>query len=164
MQSFKFQVSLMRLFRCIKAAFADAFAIYHNLNTPFVLVRGNPQEARMIGFGRAAHILQIAKPGDFAKIFKTVILLIAVFVVNVRRWLLSGHVQPRKAMSQSFLIVNGYCPIAGVGWTTGTFADKIGATMMCFPNKFARFRAVIKNRSEMVGGNHEFQLTIKAAK
>lgn len=164
MQSLKFQVSLIRLLRCVKAAFSDAFAIYHNLNTPFALMRGNPQKARMIGFGRTAHILQIPKPGDLAKIFKTVVFLVSVFVINVKRWMLSGHIQPRKAMSQSFLVVNGDCPVASVGWTTGTLADKIRATVMYFPNKFARFRVVVKNRSEMVSGNHEFQLTIKAAK
>ena len=164
MQTLKLQVSLMRLFGRVKAAFADAFTVHHDLNAPFALVCRNPQKARMIGFGRPAHILQIAKPGDLAEIFKTVVLLVAVFVVYVKRWLLSGHVQPRKTMSQSFLVANGNCPVACVGWTAGTLADKIGAAMVGFPNKFARFRVVVKNRSEMVSGNHEFQFTIGVAK
>ena len=164
MQSLKLQVSLMRLLGRVKTAFADAFAVHHDLDQPFVLVFANTQKTRLVGFSWFTNVLKIAKPGDLTEIFKTVVLLVAVFVIYVKRWLLSGHVQPRKTMSQSFLVVDSNCPVACVGWTTGTFANKIGAAAMCFPDKLARFWGVVKDGSKMVSGNHEFQFTIGMTK
>ena len=164
MQTLKFQVSLMRLLGRVKAAFTDAFAVHHNLNQPFVLVFANTKKSRFISLGWFTHVLKITKSRNFAEIFKTVVLFVAVFVINVKQRLLSGHVQPRKTMSQSFLVVDGNRPVACIGWTTCTFADKIGAAVMRLPNKFARFRVVVKNGSEIVSGNHEFQFTIGTTK
>jgi hypothetical protein len=164
MQTFQMQVSLMRRLWRIKAAFADAFTIHHDLYTPFALVRRNPQKAGTVSFGRLSHILQIAKPGNFAQIIKAIVLLVAVFVVNVKQRFLTSYVKPRKTVSQSFLIVDSDCPIARVGWTAGALADKIRPTQMFFPDKLPSIRVVVKDISEMVNGNHEFHFTIGLAK
>ena len=164
MQPLKLQVSLMCLLRRVKAAFADAFAVHHDLHAPFTLVRGNPQKARMIGFSRPAHILQITKPGNLAEVFKSVVLFVSILMVYVRGWKIARHVQPRKPMRQHFSVVDCNSPVPRVGWTTSTFTDKIRTALMRFPDELAGFWVVIKNGSDMVSGNHEFEFTMKVTK
>lgn len=164
MQSLQLQVSLMRLFGRIKATFADAFAVCHNLHTPFSLVRGNTQETRFISFCWFSDILQIAKTRYFSKITKLIVLFVSVFMVYVKQRPLACHVHPRKPMSQFFFVVNCNSPITRVSWAARTFTDKIRAAAMRFPDKFASFWGIVKNRSDMVSGNHEFEFTIKGVK
>lgn len=164
MQPFKLQVSLMRLFGCVKAAFADAFSVHHNLNKPFVLVPAHTEKAGFVGFCWLTHVLQIAKPRDFTKVFKPIVLLVAIFMVNVMQRRLSGHVKPRKPMCQSFLVVDGNCPIAGIGWAARTFADQIRSVMVSFPHKLACVGVIVQDGSNMVSGNHDIQFTIGQTK
>jgi len=164
MQSFQLQVSLMRLLGRIKATFANAFAIRHNLHKPFTLVWANTQKPRLVSFGWFAHILQIPKPGNFSKIIKRIVLFISVFVVNMPHRKNTGYMQPSQSMRKLFLVINCNRPIPQASWTTGTFADKIGAALMRLPHKIARFGVVVQNRSNMVSGNHEFKFTIRVAK
>lgn len=164
MQSLQLQVSLMRLFGRIKATFADAFAICHNLHTPFPLVRGNTQEARFISFCWFSNILQIAKTRYFSKVTKSIVLFVSVLMVYMKQRPLAGHVHPRKPMSQFFFVVNCNSPIAPISRTARTFTNKIWAAVMRFPDKFAGFWIVVKNRSDMVSGNHEFKFTIKGVR
>lgn len=163
MQSFQLQVSLMRLFRRIKSAFADAFALGHNLHAPFSLVRAHPQKPRFVSFCRFSHVLQIAKTRHFAEITKRVVLFISVAMIYMKQRPVSGHVRPRKAMRQYFFVVNCDSPIARTSWPPSTFTYKIRAAMMGFPKKLTSFWAVIKNRSDMFSGNHDFEFTIKVA-
>ena len=164
MQPFKLQVSLMRLLGRVKAAFADTFAVCHNLHSPFSLVNTDTKEARFVGFGWVPHVLQIAKTRNFPKIAKLIVLFVSVPVVYVKRRKSAGHVQPRKSVRQPFLVVDSNCPVPRVGRTTGTFTDKIGAAMMFFPDKNASLWVVVKNGLDMVSGNHDFEFTMKAAK
>ena len=154
------QICFMRFFRRVKAALANAGAINHDLHTPFALMTTNAQKPGLVGLSWLAHVLQIAVPRHLAKVVKLVVLLVAVFVVNVHRWLVAGHVQPRQSMCQSFFIVDCNRPITGVGWTARLLADKIGALFMCFPNKSTCFEVVVKQTAKMVNGNHELQFTI----
>ena len=163
-QPFKLQVSLMRLLGRVKAAFADTFAVCHNLHSPFSLVGTDTKEARFVGFGWVPHVLQIAKTRNFPKIAKLIVLFVSVPVVYVKRRKSAGHVQPRKSVRQPFLVVDSNCPVPRVGRTTGTFTDKIGAAVMFFPNKIASLWVVVKNGLDMVSGNHDFKFTMKAAK
>ena len=164
MQPFKFQVSLMCLRGRIKAAFADAFAIGHDLNAPFSLVRGHTQKPGLIGFSGLAHILQIAKSRNFAQIVKSVVLLVAVFMIDMLFGKLACYIQPRQSVRKAFLVVDGNCPVTGVGWAARTFTDKIRSVMMLFPHKLARVRVVVQDGSDMVSGNHDIQFTIGRAK
>jgi hypothetical protein len=164
MQTLKLQVSLMRLLWRVKAAFADAFAIHHDLHSPFSLVGADAQKTHFVGFGGRSHVLQIAKTRNFTKVAELVVLLITISMVYVKRWGYAGHVQPSKPVSQPFLVVDGDSPIPRVGWTTSTFADKIGAAVMCLPDKITSFWVVIKDGLDMVSGNHEFEFTIGVTK
>jgi len=164
MHSFKLQVSLMRLLGCIKAAFANAFAIHHNLHQPFALVLTNTKKPAFVSLGCLTHVLQIAKAGYFAEVAKLVVLLITIAMVYVKKRRFSGHVQPRKPVSQLFFVVDGDSPISGIGRATSTFTNKIRAVVMCLPDKIARFWVVVKDGSNMVSGNHEFEFTIGATK
>ena len=164
MQTLKLQISLMRLLGRVKAAFADAFAIHHNLHSPFFLVGADTKKTHFVGFGWLSHVLQITKSGNFAKVVKLVVLLVSISVVYVKHWKRAGHVQPRKPVCQSFLVVDGNSPVPGVSWTTRTFADKIRAAVMCFPDKITSLWVVVKDGSDMVSGNHEFEFTIGVTK
>ena len=164
MQPLKLQVSLMRLLGRVKAPFADAFAVCHNLHSPFSLVGADTKEARFVGFGWVPYVLQIAKTRNFPKIAKLIVLFVSVPVVYVKRRKSAGHVQPCKSVRQPFLVVDGNYPVPRVGRTTGTFTDKIGAAVMFIPNKIASLWVVVKNRLDMVSGNHDFELTMKADK
>jgi hypothetical protein len=164
MLTLKLQVFLMRLFGRIKTAFADALAISHDLHPPFSLVRANTQQPNFVSHGGFSHVLQIAKPTNFSKVVKLIVLSVAVNVVNVVNRPLTSHVQPRQTMRQSFLVVNSYSPITCIQSAAGAFADKIWAACVVFPHKLSSVGVVLKNRSKMVSGSHEFDLTIEAAK
>ena len=164
MQTFKLQVSLMRIFGRVKATFADAFAIHHNLHSPFSLVGADTQKTHFVSFSGRSHVLQIAETGNFTKVAELVVLLIAVSMVYVKRGEYASHVQPSKSVSQSFLVVDGDSPVSRVGWTTSTFTDKIGTAVMRLPDEITSLWVVIKNGLDMVSGNHEFEFTIGATK
>jgi hypothetical protein len=164
MQTLKLQVSLMRLLGRVKAAFADAFTIHHDLHPPFSLVGADAKKAHFVGLGRLPHVLQIAESRNLAKVVKLVVLFVSISMVYVKQWKRAGHVQPSKPVRQSFLIVDGNSPVPGIGWTTRTFADKIGAAVMCLPDKITSLWVVIKDGSDMVSGNHEFEFTIGVTK
>ena len=164
MYSLQFQVSLMRFFRRIKATFADAFTIDHDLHKPLSLVRANAKKPGFVGFGWFAHVLQVSKTCHFSKVVKFVVVLVSVFVVNMSRRKNTGHIQPRQTMRESFFVVDRNSPVAGICWTPCTFADKIRAAFVHFPHKLACVWVVVKDGSDMVSGNHDIQFTIGAAK
>lgn len=164
MQTLQLQVSLMRQFWRVEAAFAEPFAIHHDLYAPFTLMCGNAQKSGVVGFSRLAHVLKIAKPRNLAQVGKRVVLLVSVFVVNVMRRILTNHVKPCKPMGESFFVVDGDSPVAGNGWTASAFANKIRSACVLYPNKPACAGVVFENGSEMVSGNHEFQFTIGMTK
>ena len=56
MYSLQLQVSLMRFFGRIKAAFADAFTVKHDLYKPFSLMRANTKKPGFIGTGWLSQI------------------------------------------------------------------------------------------------------------
>ena len=167
MHSFKLQVSLMRLFGRVKAAFANAFAIHHNLHSPFSLVSANTQKTYFVGFSWVSHILQIAKSGHLPQIHKRVVQLVSVDVVDVALRHVSRYVKPSQSMRQSFDIVDGNRNVTRAVARTCRFSDKIGAAMIFAPNKNASLHVVIQRFAQMFDGNvkfksHDIQFTIKA--
>jgi len=167
MQTFQFQVSLMRFFWRIEAAFANAFAICHNLHKPFSLMRANAQKSRFIGFSCRTHILQIAKSGYFSQIGKRVVQLVSVDVINVPLWHLSSYVKPSQSVRQSFDIVNCNRNVPRAVCRPSSFSNKIGAAMVFAPSKNAGLRVIIQRFAQMFNGNvkfgsHDIQFTIKA--
>jgi hypothetical protein len=164
MFSFQLQVFLIRFFGCVKTADANTLAVDHDLNSPFTLMCADTQKTRLVGKRWFAHVLQISKTVNLSKIFKRVVLLVSVFVINVPGWKRASYIQPSQSMRKSFLVIDRNSPVPGVCWTSCTFADKIGSAMMNLPKKLTSFRVVVKNGSDMVSGNHESEFTIGATK
>ena len=167
MQTLKFQVSLMRPLGRVKAAFADAFAIHHDLNQPFVLMSANTKKARFVCFGRLTHILQITKSGHLPQIDKRVVQLVSVNVVNVVFRHVSSYVKPSQSVRQPFDIVNGNRNVPLTVNRSGNFSDKVRTAMVFAPSKNACLRVVIQRFAQMFNGNvkfgsHDIQFTIKA--
>lgn len=168
MQTFQFQVSLMRFFWRIEAAFANAFTIHHNLHQPFTLMRANAQKTRFIGSSCFTHILQIAESGHFSQICKRVVQLVSVDVINVNFRHLSRYVKPSQSVRQSFDVVNGNGKVSGAVDRARSSSDKIGAAMVFTPSKNAGLCIVIQRFAQMFNGNvkfgsHDIQFTIRAA-
>ena len=151
----------MRLLGRIETAYSDAFAIYHNLSTPFTLMFAYTKKSNFVSLGCLTHVLKIANSIHFAKIRKSIVLLITIFVVNVSKRVLTCHVKPGESVSKTLLIVDCNCPVSCVGGTSSSFSDKVWATVVCFPCKLPRLRVVIKNSLDMVMCNHESDFTIK---
>lgn len=163
MLAFGFQVRFMRFFGGVKPAFTDAFAMRHELHSPFPLMCGYAQKTRLISFSWAAHILQVGKTVNIAQICKTIVLFVTVNVVNVLRWPFSGHVQPRQTMRQSFFIVNGNSPVARICRASRAAPDQIRTAIVDFPSKLARRRIVGKHGSDMFSRSHDLQFTMRGA-
>lgn len=161
--SLQLQISLMRYFRCIKTTFTNMMSVDHNLNTPFTLMCRYSKKTRFVGFSWMSHVLKISESCNFSKIFKSVVLFISVFMINMTSRKTSGHVKPCKPVSKSFLIIDSNRPISCISWTTCNLSYKVWTTGVGFPNKNARDRIIIKNGLDMVSCNHECQFTIKAA-
>jgi hypothetical protein len=159
-----FQIRLMRFFWRIKTALANALAVGHYLHNPFSLVLGNTKKSGLVGFGRAAHILQISKTINFTQICKAVVFFVPVYVINVFRRPNSSNVKPSQPMCQPFLIVDSNSPIPRISWAARTLAYKIGPAAMRFPSKLARLWVVVQHRSDMFNCSHDSQFTIGAAK
>ena len=151
----------MRLFGRVKAAFTNAFTTYHNLSSPFSLMSANTKKANFVGFGCFANVLKIANTINFPQVGKSVVFFVSILVVNMFQRAISRHVQPCKAVSQSFFVVNCNSPIPRISRASCSFSNKVWAAVMCFPCKLPRFRIVVKDGSDMVMCNHEFDFTIK---
>jgi len=163
MFSLGFQVCLVRFFWSVKAAFAKAFSVVHDLHQPFALMSAHPKKTRGVGFFWFPHVLQISKSSYFSKILKTIVLLVAIFVVNMIGRKTSGHVQPSKPVRQHFFVVDGDCPIAHVGGASSNFPDKIWAAFVGYPLKNAARWVVGQDRFDMVRCNHDSEFTIRLA-
>ncbi len=163
-QTFQLQIPSMCGFRRGKTTFTDNFSARHYLYSPFSLVRGYAQKTTLIFLGCLANVLQIAKSVHLTQVCEAIVLFIPVYVVNVLRWKTTCHVQPRQTVRQSFLIVNSDCPVACACRASGASTNKIRAVCVASPHKLSSVGVVLKNRSKMVSGNHEFHLTIEAVK
>ena len=160
MFSLGFQVCLVRFFWSVKATFAKAFSVVHDLHQPFSLMGAHTKKTGHVGFCWLAHILQVFKSGYFSKIFKSIVLFVTVFVINMVGRKISGHVQPSKPVGQYFFVFDGNCPVPHVGWTSSNFSDKIWATLVRRPLENAGCRIVGQDRFDMVRCNHDSEFTI----
>ena len=164
MLSLKSQIFLVSFFGRVKSAYSNLFTVDHNLNSPFTLVGTDSEKPRFVCFSWLAHILKITKSCHFAKVLKSVVLSIAVNVVNVVSRKATGHVQPRQTVSKGFLVVYGNSPVPHIRWAASTFTNKIRSVLACFPHKFSSGWGINQNGFEMVNGNHEHQFTIGLSK
>jgi len=160
MFSLGFQVCLVRFLWSVKATFAKSFSVVHDLHQPFSLVGAHPKKTRHVGFCWFSYVLQIFGSSDLSKILKTIVLFVAIFVVNMIFGKISGHVQPSKPVGQYFFVFDGNRPVPHVGWTSSNFSDKIWATLVRRPLENAGCRIVGQDRFDMVRCNHDSEFTI----
>jgi len=167
MQTLKFQIGLMRFFGGVKAAFADAFAVSHNLRPPLSLMGADAQKTSLIGFGSFSHVLQITKPRNLAQVSKRIVQFIAVNVVYMPFRHVACNVKPSQSVRQSFNIVNSNRNVARAMRGTCNFSDKIRTPMIFTPSKNAGLHVIRQRFAQMLYGNvgcnsHDIQFTIKA--
>ena len=144
------QIRFMRGFWGVETRLADGDAVDHYLRAPFTLVSANTQQPNLVCLSRFSHILKIAVPRHLAQIAKSVVTLIAVYVVDMLRRPLAGHVSPRKSVRELLSVVDSYRPIpCGLGGPR-RFADKIGSPFMRSPCKDAGIGVVIQRRAQML--------------
>lgn len=159
--TFKLQIFFVRGFGRVKAAYANSFAVGHQLRAPFSLVRRNTQKTGFISLSWLSYVLQISKSRNIPQIVKSVVALVSVFVVNMPNGKTASYVQPSQSVRENFFVVNCYRYVAGVSRTAGFFANKIWAARMLNPHKASRSGRIMQNRSDMVSGYHEYDITIK---
>ena len=162
------KICFMRRFRCIKTGFADHFAFRHYLRAPFSLVGANSKKSCFVGFGSFSNVLKVTRPRYLTKVAKSIVPLVAVYVVNVLRRPYARNVGPRQPMSELLAVVYGDRPVASGLFSARAFADKIRSLFVAFPGKNARVRDVRQRRPQMLYGArryicHDNAFTIRAA-
>ena len=168
MQTLQLQVLLMRLLRRIKTAYANSFAVNHDLCSPFSLVSTDAQKPNFVGFGGFSHVLQIAKPRNLTQISKRIVQLIAVNVVYMPFRHVARYIKPRQSMRQSLDVMNSNRNVPRAMERSCNFSNKIRPLMIFTPRKNAGLHVVLQRFVQMLNGNvkfgiHDIQFTIKAA-
>lgn len=148
--SLQSQIRFMRRFRGVKPGLAVTHAVRHKLHDPFTLVPADAEKPNFVGFSGFAHVLKITEPRDLAQVAKTVVALIAVYVVDMLRWPFTSHVSPRETMRELLAVMNGYGPVARRMFGPRYLADKIRAPFVCRPCKRAGAGVIVEARPQMV--------------
>ena len=167
MQTLKFQIGLMRFFGGVKTAFANAFAVGHNLRSPLSLMGADTQKTNFIVFGGFSHVLQVTKPRNLAQVSKRIVQFIAVNVIYVPFRHVARNVKPSQSMRQSFNIVDGNRNVARAMRGACNFSNEIRTPMIFTPSKNAGLHVIRQRFAQMLYGNvgcnsHDIQFTIKA--
>ena len=145
-------IRLMRFFRRKEIAKPTGFAVDGNACAPLILEKDNANKPRFVTAIRAADILRISGWADYAKIAQSIIMFIAVYVVDKTLRPFSVRQQPRKPMR----LVN-FSAIADSDVFSGKVARGV-ARLNGLGNSFAPrqkpcFRVVAKNGLKMFGGH-----------
>lgn len=152
----QFQIRFMGGFGSVKPGLTSNYAVNHYLRAPLSLVRTDAEQADFVGFSGSSHILKVAMPSYLAQITKTVVALIAVYVVDMLRGPLARYIRPRKTVRELLFIVNGYSPITCRLRRSRQFAVKIRSLFMVFPCKETGVSVVSKRRAQMFNGAWRF--------
>lgn len=148
--SLQSQIRFMSRFRSVKPGSAVPYAVCHKLHDPFILVPANAKKPNFVGSGGFAHVLKVAEPRHLAQVAKTVVTLIAVYVINVLRRPFTSHISPRKTMRELLAVMNGYGPVTRRMFGPCRFANKVGASLVCRPSKRAGIGVIVEARPQMV--------------
>jgi hypothetical protein len=144
------QIRFMGRFRRFKPGLAVAHAVCHKLHDPFTLVPANAEKPNFVGFSGFAHVLKVAEPRHLAQVAKTVVALIAVYVVDMLRWPFTSHVSPRETMRELLAVMNGYGPVARRMFGSRYLTDKVWTPFVCRPCKRAGNGVIVEARPQMV--------------
>jgi hypothetical protein len=152
MFTFGFNIGLMSLFRGIKPTKQGLRAISANSCSVSLAIsksRNAKVLARFVAIMLFALILNVSSRSNISQIVKTVVLGIAVYMVNIVFRPFASHVKPSKAAGSvsNFVDPNNSVSI----WTnvSGLCAgNDFSASLFC-PRKGPGFRAVVKRLAEM---------------
>ena len=164
----QFQIRFMRRFWGIEPGSAVTHPVGHNLHDPFSLVSANTKQTNFVGFGSFSHVLKVTEPRHLAKVTKSVVAFVAVYMVDVFSRPFTRHIRPRKPMRELLSVVYSYRPISGgmAGPRRRTY--KIGSPFMRKPCKYPCGRVIIKGCPQMFDSAwwidcHDNTLTIGVA-
>ena len=107
-------------------------------------MRAYTELACSIGFGSLPDVLKISVPRHLPQIAKTIVSLIAIYMVYMLRRPFTGYVRPSKAMRELFAVVNGYGPIPCRLRRARQLAYKIRSLFMRDPCKDACIGVIAK--------------------
>ena len=152
-------IRLMRFFRRKEIAKPTGFAVDGNACAPLILEKDNANKPRFVTAIRAADILRISGWADYAKIAQSVIMLIAVYMVNKTSRPFTMRQQPRKSVRFVNFSAIAYSDVSS-GEVTGdvTRLDSFGNSFA--PHQNPCFGVVAENGAEMFGG-HDFNAYLK---
>lgn len=143
------QIRFMRRFRSVKPGSAVTHAVCHKLHDPFTLVLANAEKPNFVGFSGFAHILKVSEPRHLAQVAKTIVALIAVYVVNMLRRPFTSHISPRETMRELLAVMNGYRPVTRRMFGPRRFANEVGAPLVCRPCKRTGIGVIVEARPQM---------------
>ena len=152
-------ISLMRLFRRKEVAKPMGFAGYGYAGAPFTLEMYHADKPRFVSAVRAPDILRVSGWVNYAKIVKSIVMLIAIYVVDKALRPFAVCQQPRNTMGLIYFPFIAYSDIRGRK-VSSFIADLNRARRPCNPREAARVRVVMKNGTEMLSSNVGHDLNV----
>ena len=155
-------IRLMRLFRRKIIAKPMRFAVDGNACPPFILERDNADKPRLITAIRAPNVLRVSSWIDYAKIAQSVIMLIAVHMVDKTLRPFSVRQQPRKPMRfVDFSAITDSDVFSGKVARNVAWLNSFGNSLL--PCQKTSFRVVAKDGAQMFS-DHAFNAYLKTTK
>ena len=155
-------IRLMRLFWRKKIAKPMGFAVDSNTCAPLMLKKNDPDKSRFVAAIRAANILRVSSWIDYAKIAQSVIMLIAVHMVDKTLRPFSVRQQPRKPMRfVDFSAITDSDVFSGKVARNVAWLNSFGNSLL--PCQKTSFRVVAKDGAQMFS-DHAFNAYLKTTK
>jgi len=149
--TFRHQIRLMRFLGRFKIAEPMRFTAYGDTSAPFVLEKYHANKTGFVPSIRLADILRVSGGVYHTKIAQTVIVLVAIYMVNKAVRPVSVSKKPRKSVRFVYSTFIAYCDI---------WCRKIACFIASFdrarrtgePHQIARFGVVMKDGAKMFSG------------
>ena len=152
-------ISLMRLFRRKEIAKPMGFAGYGYAGAPFTLKTYYADKPRLVSTVRPSDVLRVSSWINYAKVAKSIIVFVAVYMVDKTFRPLAVRQQPRNTMGLIYFPFIAYSDVRG-GKVSRFIADFNRARRSCNPRKAARVRVILKNGTEMLSSNVGHDLNV----
>ncbi len=125
--SLSLQVRRVRNFRAVKPAKSNRLVVDFDFGRPFTVGFANTWEPAGVRFSRA--ILRVFRVGGWPQIANTVVLPIAINMVQLMRWPLSVRVQPRQSVRGVQSVVKANNPVAVLHLASRNIADTASSAL-----------------------------------
>ena len=138
-----FEVGFVRFLWRVVGSYVKMFFVNLNVCRKLFALYANPQQPGFINRHSAPPVLQIDRSSYVAQVIETIIRRIAVFVVNIVLWPLSGYVQPRKAAALVKNIVDPNNEIPVSAFAARYLTSQRSNRFVYFPPKYAGGSVVV---------------------